>query len=338
MPIHLEKASNSEFVDFCFHTILGRDPDENGLAAYVGALNAKALTREQVLIEFVLSEEFNYRTKNTECFPAGHFYSAIPSLEDRQAYLSSPPLVEDIPGVRMNADEQFKLLQRFKDYYIECPFQDHKSGSLRYYFENPSYQHTDALSLYSMLREFKPRRVIEVGSGFSSCVMLDTSELFFDNQINFTFIEPYPELLHSLIRGQDEKHTILPVKLQDVDINIFQSLETNDILFIDSTHVSKLGSDVNRIIFEILPSLQSGVVVHFHDIFWPFELPLHWIKKGIAWNETYLLRAFLEFNNSFDIIFFASFLHKYHHNWIEENMPLYLKNAGGNIWLKKQKS
>ena len=112
----------------------------------------------------------------------------------------------------------------------------------------------------------------------------------------------------------------------------------NDILFIDSTHVSKLGSDVNRIFFEILPTLQPGVLIHFHDIFWPFEYPSDWVKKGFAWNEAYILRAFLEFNDSFEIIFFASFLHTHHHAWFQENMPLWLKNSGGNIWLRRRKT
>ena len=188
-----------------------------------------------------------------------------------------------------------------------------------------------------MLREFKPRRIIEIGSGYSSSVMLDTAEFFLDNSIDFTFIEPYPELLYSLIKESDKKHTFIPARLQDVDRDIFRSLDINDILFVDSTHVSKLGSDVNRIIFEILPILQKGVLIHFHDIFWPFEYPSDWVKKGYAWNEAYILRAFLEFNESFEVLFFASFLHKYHHNWFEENMPLYLKNTGGNFWMRRHK-
>jgi hypothetical protein len=79
------------------------------------------------------------------------------------------------------------------------------------------------------------------------------------------------------------------------------------------------------------------VLIHFHDIIWPFEYPPDWVKIGIAWNEAYLLRAFMEFNDNFEIMFFSSYLHKNHQRWFQENMPLYLKNAGGNIWLRKQK-
>jgi predicted O-methyltransferase YrrM len=337
MAFQLENASNQEFVNFCFRTILGREPDEKGEAVYVDALNAKALTREKVLIQFLLSEEFKTKTKNTEFFPPGHYYSAIPSLEDREAFLAQPLPEQEFLGINLNTERQFELLTRFRKYYDECPFRDTKSGDLRYYYVNPSYSYTDALTLYSMLREFKPRRIIEIGSGYSSCVMLDTAEFFLDSSINFTFIEPYPELLHSLIKENDKKHTFIPARLQDVNRDVFKSLDANDILFVDSTHVSKLGSDVNRIIFEILPILRRGVLIHFHDIFWPFEYPSDWIRKGIAWNEAYILRAFLEFNKNFEIVFFASFLHQHQHDWFQENMPLCLKNKGGNIWIKRKK-
>jgi hypothetical protein len=337
MTIQLKSTSNQEFVNFCFRTILGREPDEKGSIAYVRALNAKALTRENVLLQFLLSEEFKKKTKNTEFFPPGHYYSAIPSVEDREAFLAQRLSEQEILGINLNAEKQFDLLKQFRNFYDECPFQDEKSGNLRYYYINPSYSYTDALTLYSMLRTFKPSRIIEIGSGYSSCAMLDTSELFLDDSIKFTFIEPYPNLLHSLIKERDKRHTILGIKLQDVDKEIFRSLEANDILFVDSTHVSKLGSDVNRIIFEILPMLKQGVLIHFHDIFWPFEYPSDWVKKGFAWNEAYILRAFLEFNDSFEILFFASFLHTYHHAWFQEHMPLWLKNSGGNIWIRRQR-
>jgi predicted O-methyltransferase YrrM len=335
MAIQLKNASNQEFVNFCFRTILGREPDEKGASAYIGALNAKALTRENVLVQFLLSEEFKMKTKNTEFFPPGHYYSAIPSMEDREIFLAQRLTEQEILGINQQAERQFDLLKQFRDYYEECPFGDEKSGELRYYYVNPSYSYTDALTLYSMLRTFQPHQIIEIGSGYSSAAMLDTAERFLDDRVHFTFIEPYPQLLHSLLKEKDKKHTILGVKLQDVDKDIFRSLEANDILFVDSTHVSKLGSDVNRIMFEILPILKQGVLVHFHDIFWPFEYPSDWVKKGFAWNEAYLLRAFLEFNENFEVLFFSSFLHHYHRAWFEEHMPLCLKNAGGNIWLRR---
>lgn len=330
-----QKMNTHEFVSYCFQTVLGRAADPAGAKAYVDALNAKIMTREQLLLQFLASDEFKQRTRNLETFPPGHYYSAIPSIEDRNEYLTQSLRNENLAGIAIRRSEQFELLTGFREYYAECPFQEQKSSGLRYQFSNPSYSYTDAMTLYSMIRKFTPRKIIEVGSGYSSCVMLDTSERFLDNQIEFTFIEPYPELLYSLIKPEDKRYAILPSRLQDVDLDIFQQLNENDILFIDSTHVSKLGSDVNRIFFDILPALKKGVLVHFHDIFWPFDYPADWVRQGFAWNEAYMLRAFLEFNSSFEILFFASFLHHEFHSWFEENMPKYLKNTGGNIWIRK---
>ncbi len=128
------------------------------------------------------------------------------------------------------------------------PFRAQKTAGMRYYFENPAYSYSDAILLHCMLRHVRPKRIIEIGSGFSSCATLDTNEIFFDNAIATTFIEPFPALLLSLITEEDRKRiTIIPRRLQDVDLAEFAQLEAGDILFIDSTHVSKVNSDVNRI-------------------------------------------------------------------------------------------
>ena len=109
----------------------------------------------------------------------------------------------------------------------------------------------------------------------------------------------------------------------------------NDVLFIDSTHVSKVGSDVNYIFFEILPRLRSGVHIHFHDIFYPFEYPKEWVYEGRNWNEIYMLRAFLQYNSDFQITYFQHMMTQRHRAFFQERMPLSVKNLGGNIWLKR---
>ena len=103
----------------------------------------------------------------------------------------------------------------------------------------------------------------------------------------------------------------------------------------DSTHVSKLDSDVNRLFFEILPRLNPGVFVHFHDIFPGFEYPEQWLREGRAWNEQYLLRAFLQYNDHFHIRLFPGLLANYDRAWFEKNMPLVLSNPGGALWIEK---
>jgi Methyltransferase domain len=272
-------------------------------------------------------------------FPPGHYYSPIPSLDyikqhDGDIFFAELP--KEILGINLREKEQLKLLEFLKPHYDDLPFPSQKTEKLRYFYENPSYSYSDAIFLYCMIRHARPKRIIEVGSGYSSCVTLDTNELFFDNSIDATFIEPTPDLLLSLIKAIDKQRMrLIPSNLQEVDIATFADLEANDILFIDSTHVSKVYSDVNRIFFEILPRLASGVLIHFHDIFYPFEYPRAWVYENRAWNELYLLRAFLQYNSSFRVILFNTFLEHFFRDYFAANMPLCLRNPGGSIWIQK---
>src|SRR5207249_2885268 len=165
-----------------------------------------------------------------------------------------------------------------------------------------------SLTLFAMMRLHRPRRVIEVGSGFSSALMLDVNDRFPERRTQFTFIDPHPDRLTPVLRSTDSSSArVVTQHVQDVPLTIFGELESDDFLFIDSSHVAKFGSDVNYLYFEILPRLTPGVLVHVHDIFWPFEYPTEWIREGRAWNEAYLLRAFLTFNKAYEIVFWTPY-------------------------------
>jgi predicted O-methyltransferase YrrM len=190
--------------------------------------------------------------------------------------------------------------------------------------------------LYGLLRHFRPRRVIEVGSGYSSAVMLDTVEQFLENRTSFTFIEPNPERLLSLLRPSDiDRVTLHATPVQSVRSDTFSVLQANDILFIDSSHVAKAGSDVVYLLNTIVPSLNPGVVVHIHDIFWPFEYPAEWLREGRAWNEIYMVRAFLQFNGAFRILLFNAYLAARYRDRLQACCPLALRNPGGSLWLMR---
>lgn len=270
----------------------------------------------------------------------GHFYSPVPDLDQirKKEDLIWGKVPENIDGIDLNVDEQLRLVDEFSKYYKELPFRDNKQEHLRYYYLNNYYSYGDAIFLYSMIRHLKPRRIIEVGSGYSSAVMLDTNEMFFKNEIDCTFIEPFPERFLSLNKEGDKGSVrLISQGLQEMDKQIFRELQANDILFIDSTHVSKVGSDVNYIFFEILPVLNPGVYIHFHDIFYPFEYPKEWIYDGRAWNEAYILRAFLQNNDSFRIVLFNTFLAHFYRERLNEKMPLVMKNPGGSIWIRRNR-
>lgn len=277
---------------------------------------------------------------NNEFVPAGHYYSPIPDIE----YIKSKKdllfntTIRDIPGIDMNDDTQKTWFKNMATFYDGIPFQENKTSSLRYYFENGSYEYNDAIMLYTFIRELKPKKIIEVGSGFSSAVMLDTIDLYPDNKAQITFIEPFPDVLNKLLLSQDRTiHQQEQIIAQDAPIELFKTLHENDILFIDSTHVSKIGSDVNYLFFEILPILNPGVYVHIHDIFYPFEYPEQWVLgEKRFWNEDYLIRAFLTFNDTYEIVFFNDYFSKKYRNMYSET-PLCLMNPGGGLWLRRKK-
>ena len=272
-------------------------------------------------------------------FPPSHFYSVIPNIEEiknDQDRIWQGMETDGIEAIDLNIATQKANMKAISAFYSDIPFKDEISGNLRYHFKNPYYLYTDGIILHGLMRHLKPKQIIEVGSGYSSALMLDVNDLFFDSKINFKFIEPYTERLEKLInQGDKESATIIKSRVQEVDLNVFRALQANDILFIDSTHVSKCGSDLNYLMFEVLPVLNKGVYIHFHDIFYPFEYPKEWVFKGYNWNENYLLRAFLMNNEDYSIQVFAHYLHV-HHKEVYEQMPLAYKNEGGNLWLKKE--
>lgn len=285
-----------------------------------------------------LYREITHFKKNS-FYPEGHFYSPIISVSDikkRESKIWKQEEEKSIKGIDLRTGEQIELLKNLSAYYDELPFKPEKQNNLRYYFENRFYSYTDGIILYSMIRHFKPNRIIEIGSGFSSAIMLDTNELFFDSKIHLTFIEPYPERLFSLMTKSDKKSVeVFEKDVQSINLEEFKKLEAGDFLFVDSSHVVKTGSDVNYILFDILPVLNSGVLIHFHDIFYPFEYPKSWVLDGRNWNEDYFLKAFLMYNDKFQIRLFSEYIHK-HYKEAFNNMPLCFKNPGGNFWIEKK--
>jgi predicted O-methyltransferase YrrM len=239
----------------------------------------------------------------------------------------------------MNDQVQDTWLENMKKFYSETPFQEEKQPHLRYYYNNTAYAHNDAIMLYTFIRALQPKNIVEVGSGYTSAAILDTIDLFVSMKPRVTFIEPYPDVLHRLLSKNDlVTCTLKKSPVQDIPIETFLELQQDDILFIDSTHVSKIGSDVNYLFFEILPRLNPGVYVHIHDVFFPFEYPESWvIDQARFWNEDYLLRAFLTHNDTFEIVFFNDYYHRKNPT-AYEHYPTCMKNGGGSLWLRKKNS
>lgn len=220
-----------------------------------------------------------------------------------------------LPGIDWNVEEQLSLLNKFNyiDELKSIPKEKKDAGTLQYYYNNSSYRSGDGEFLYNMIRYFKPKRVIEIGCGYSTmlAVQAETKNAAEDqaHKCKHICIEPYE--MPWLEQLQVE---VIRQKVEDVDTSLFSRLEANDILFIDSSHMIRPQGDVLFEFFQILPKLNKGVLVHVHDIFSPKDYPAEWIfDKHCFWNEQYLLEAFLMFNTQFRIIGALNFLkHNYH--------------------------
>lgn len=270
-------------------------------------------------------------------FPPGHFHSPIPDPADVAEGLKAPlPPPGACADIDYRHEEQAARLRAFARYYSEMVFNMEKTEGRRFYYNNHFFSHSDAFFLFCFLREEKPRRVIEVGSGFSSAMMLDTFERYASAPPEVTFIEPFPARLRELLKPADlEACRLIEKPVQKTDLELFDSLESGDLLFIDSSHVSKYGSDVNHLLFKVLPRLKPGVFVHFHDIFYAFEYPHRWLGEGWYWNECYLVRAFLAYNREWPIYFFNHYAAKAMADEIQSAMPFLHGKPGGSLYLRR---
>jgi len=272
-------------------------------------------------------------------YPPGHFYSPIVDASDPRVMEAVRNRVSaPFPaGIALDVEKMTSLMQRLAEQHRHFPFPRHQQPEYRFYFDNPFFGCHDASVLFSMLLEFKPRRIVEVGCGHSSCLLLDTSERFFDGALELTLIDPSLDTLKDIFGDSGASNArLIASPVQDAERAVFEQLQENDILFLDSSHVSKTGSDINHLVFEILPRLKPGVLVHIHDILYPFEYLEEWVlqeKRG--WNEAYLLRAFLQYNSAFEIVYWNNFASHRLREDLARLMPLCLENEGGSIWLRR---
>lgn len=328
-----------QFIDALYRGLLGREPEGGAVADWIRRLGSGQSLKEMVRA-FIECDEFKRRRDgDVRLFvPPGHFYSPIvnpASLEPRFDALCSD---REIAGIDISPERHLQVWEELAPFLQRLPFTDGPDRGFRYHFDNPFYAIGDGSVYSALLQRHLPKRVIEIGSGYSSACLLDTVELFFTHPVEIHFIEPFPDRLRSLLSDRPYRAaTIHTVDVQQVPVSLFRSLEAGDMLFIDSTHVMKTGSDVCYELFDILPALAPGVLVHFHDIFWPFEYPRSWaIDSNRSWNEIYALRAFLMYNRSFEVHFFGDFFARRFRDRIQRDYPALLRNPGGNFWIRKR--
>jgi hypothetical protein len=271
----------------------------------------------------------------------GHFYSPIVDPREIAAERDHLwPTWPVIAGVDWNDDGQRQHLAETFPRYL--PLYDYPEmlpdgpDLVDFYTRNPQFSWLDARALFVLLHAWRPHRIVEVGSGYSSLLIADVNRRWFDCGIDVTCIEPHPrEFLRNRIDGLTR---LIEDKVQHVPLEEFASLAAGDILFIDSSHVAKTGSDVNRICFDVLPALAQGVHIHIHDIFLPHDYPQSWVvDENRSWNEQYLVRALLMYTKAFRVDFGSAYAFHTFPGLVAEALahPKGLAYGGGSLWLTK---
>jgi predicted O-methyltransferase YrrM len=275
----------------------------------------------------IINKTFSFWEKLGIHITPDHFYSTIPNVSNLDESLWEKSL--EVPGIDFNYAKQIDLISYLSKKYrkeFEKNILNEKTSE-DYYPFNEGFSGVDGEMLYYMVRHLKPSRIIEIGSGFSTLLLKKSLHinLIEDQRNTYTLktIDPYPNKILKNIKDKDS-FEIIPEKVQEIPLSEFNILKENDLLFIDSSHVLKIGSDVQYEYLEIIPGLNRGVITHCHDIFMPSEYPGHWVKKEHRfWNEQYLLQAFLSFNREFKIIWAGSYMHLKNPDILNDNFILY---------------
>jgi predicted O-methyltransferase YrrM len=259
-----------------------------------------------------------------------HFYEPIPDTQSLPETLWSQP--SELVGIDMSDAKQLDLLRnqfpKFRSEYENISAEPAPG-------EVWPFSRTDVLVAYCMVRHFQPRRIIEVGSGFSSVVLGQAAAK--NKSSALICIDPFP---HEVVRETNRVpalQSLIEKKVQDVDLEFFSQLASGDILFIDSSHTVKAGGDVNHLFLEILPRLKPGVIVHVHDIFFPFDYRRDWMLEEFRfWTEQYLLQAFLIFNPEFEVLIANSYLNHYYAPDLKAVFPNLRRWIGGSFWMQRK--
>lgn len=281
------------------------------------------------------------------CLPVPvHYYSPIPDIKDlknRNIWKK----VSDLEGIDFNPENQLKfLLELGQKYGAECDWPlERTSNKYQFYINNNNFSFGCAAILHSMIRDFRPQRIIEIGSGNSSRVIsaaiTQSRDSGSDSLTEYIIVDPYPD--EDALSGLPNLTHIEKERVELLNPDFFSQLGENDILFIDSGHTVKIGGDVTYLILQILPRLAPGVIVHFHDIPMPYEYPdVYYTNPAfrVFWTESYLLQAFLAFNNSFGIMLCMSYLMEEHLDKFREAFPMFNSNIhlakSGSFWMRRK--
>jgi predicted O-methyltransferase YrrM len=270
-----------------------------------------------------------------------HYYSPLPDTSLAKKNLRRWYREDSLAGVPIELDKQRRFLESLEVYGAECDsLPDFGRVTAEGYGQG--YGEVEAHLLHCIIRKIKPRRIVEVGSGVSTYFALNALQMNEGiDKVNATMIcvEPYPLPRLQELAAQN-RITLHAKDVQDVETSFFRDLEDGDILFVDSSHVSKVDSDINFLYLGVLANLKKGVIIHIHDICFPYltcppEHPM--FDCSLLWNETALVQAFLAWNSVFEILLCESYLHYKHPETIKKVVNIYdnRRHFPSSLWLVK---
>lgn len=280
------------------------------------------------------------------CLPVKvHFYSPIPDIHELEKQRVWEK-ISDLPGIDFHPEMQLSLINHLGfQYGNECEWPLNPAGDpANFYLINNSFSYGCAAALHTIIREFKPRHFIEIGSGHSSKVISKAMEMNRKNdssrEAEYIIVDPYPDGIVSTQLPSVSR--LIKEKVENVDKTIFDVLEKDDILFIDSGHTVRTGGDVNFLLLDVLPRLHPGVIIHFHDIGLPYEYPKIYFTNPtfrVFWTEAYLLQAFLAFNRDFEILLAMNYIQTDHMGVFCKAFPRFILADNwansGSFWIRR---
>jgi hypothetical protein len=254
--------------------------------------------------ELFATEEYEVVPKGRYDIVARDYYSPVPNLDLLPADIWERRSA--LGGVDLRVEPALDLIEgELAPFVAELDVAESEPAAPGTFFlRNENYESVDAELLYAMLRARKPRRVLELGSGFTTLLIGEAARRNAADGVETEHVayDPFPRA-QILGESPPPPTRFESLSATDVPLEVFRSLEAGDVLFVDTTHTVKLGSDVNYIVLDVLPVLAPGVIVHFHDIFLPWEYPRDWFDQmQYYWAEQYLLQAFLAFNDAFEVV------------------------------------
>ncbi len=261
-----------------------------------------------------------------------NFYSDVPLIDDiNTSFEYREDDAEIYNSGIFNKESIEGFITKLCEYSDEFtpPVEGNRENPDRFFWENPAFSYSDAMSYYCIIRCFKPDHILEIGSGFSTLVANEA--LLKNGKGKLTLIEPYPkEFLHKL----DSVDSIIESFVQDMPVNkLVDLVESSDIWFIDSTHTVKVGSDCLYLYLLVMPKISKDIIIHSHDIHLPYGLPKRQVlEKHIYWTEQYLLYAYMLDNPKIDVLFSSAYAIKTLPDSLSQLMRGKYPAGGGSIW------